>query len=392
MSNKQAGEVEFIPLSIPHMTGDEAREVQQCFETNWVSSAGPQIDAFASEFASYLGVGHAVALSSGTAALHLALLVAGVKPGDSVMVSSLTFIASVNPIAYCGARPIFVDSERRTFNMDPEKAVAKIEELAARDALPRAIIVVHLYGHAAEIDPIVEACRRYDIAIIEDATEALGTRYNGRLTGTFGDIGCFSFNGNKMITTGGGGMLATARADFAEKALYYSTQAKDDPKNYDHHEIGYNYRLTNILAAVGVAQLRHLEEFIDRKREIARRYAEEIGSLPGLTPNPELESCRNCFWLYSILIEEADFGLHSRELMNRLNGARIDARPFWKPIHTMPMYTGCDATDLSNSMWLWERGLNLPSSVGLTDDQQSRVIDEVTSAAESGGLAARLES
>ena len=382
MPTEKAGEVEFIPLSIPHMTGDEARAVEECFETNWVSSAGPQIDAFAREFSTYVGVEHSVPLSSGTAAVHLALLVAGVKPGDSVMVSTLTFIAAVNPIAYCGARPIFVDSERRTFNMDPEKAVAKIEELAAEGALPRAIIIVHVYGHSADVAPIIEACRRHDIKVIEDATESLGTRYQGRMAGNSGDIGCYSFNGNKLMTTGGGGMLTTDEQAYADKATYYSTQAKDDPRFYDHHQIGFNYRLTNIQAAMGLAQLRHIEEFIDRKRAIAGRYAEALGDLPGLTLNPELEGCRNCFWLYCVLIEEAGFGMNSRELMKRLNAARIDARPFWKPIHTMPMYQGCDATDLSNSMWLWERGLNLPSSVGLTEAQQSRVIGEIRSTSE----------
>lgn len=381
MSAQKAEENEFIPLSIPHMTGDEAREVEKCFETNWVSSAGPQIDAFASEFSDYLGVEHSVPLVSGTAALHLALLVAGVKPGDSVMVSTLTFIAAVNPIAYCGARPIFVDSERQTFNMDAEKAVAKIEALAAAGQLPKAIIIVHLYGHCANVAPIIEACQRHEIMVIEDATESLGTRDQGRMTGTLGDIGCYSFNGNKLITTGGGGMLTTRHSQLAEKALYYSTQAKDDPKFYDHHEIGFNYRLTNIQAAMGLAQLRHVEEFVDRKRTIAERYAKALKDIVGLTLNPELDGCRNCFWLYCVLVEEQGFGMDSRELMKNLNAARIDARPFWKPIHTMPMYQGCDATDLSNSIWLWERGLNLPSSVGLTEKQQGRVISEIRSAA-----------
>ncbi len=381
VTTQKAEKAEFIPLSIPHMTGDEAEEVAKCFETNWVSSAGPQIDAFASEFSNYLGVEHAVPLVSGTAALHLALLVTGVKPGDSVMVSTLTFIAAVNPIAYCGAKPIFVDSERQTFNMDPDKAVAKIEELAAKGQLPKAIIIVHLYGHCAKVAPIIEACRRHEIAVIEDATESLGTRDQGRMTGISGDVGCYSFNGNKLITTGGGGMLTTRHSGLAEKAVYYSTQAKDDPKNYDHHEIGFNYRLTNIQAAMGLAQLRHIEEFVDRKRTIAERYAEALKDLPGLTTNPELDGCRNCFWLYCVLVEETDFGMSSRELIKSLNSARIDARPFWKPIHTMPMYQGCDATDLSNSLWLWERGLNLPSSVGLTKSQQDRVIQGIRNAA-----------
>ena len=380
MTTEKVEEVEFIPLSVPHMTGEEAAAVSRCFEANWVSSAGPEIEAFADEFAGYLGVDHAVPLTSGTAALHLALLVAGVRPGDRVLVSTLTFIASVNPIAYCGAHPIFVDSERRTFNMDPEKAVAKIEELASRNELPKAIIIVHLYGHAAQTDPIIEACRRYGIAVIEDATEALGTRTNERMVGTAGDIACYSFNGNKLITTGGGGMLTTNNREFAEQAVYLSTQAKDGPKNYDHHSIGFNYRLTNIQAAMGLVQLAHIEEFIDRKRAIAERYAQALEGLPGLTLNPELDGCRNCFWLYSILIEEREFGIDSRNLIEQLNELRIDARPFWKPIHTMSMYQDCDSTDLSNAIWLWERGLNLPSSVSLTEENQSRIVNAIKKA------------
>jgi len=380
-----SGKKRRIPLSIPQMTGDEWPRVKRCFEDNWVSTAGPDITEFGSAFARYLGAAHAVPLSSGTAALHLALRVLGVKPGDSVFVSSLTFIASVNPIAYCGAEPVFIDSERRTFNMDPEKAVRKLEGHIAKGRKPAALILVHLYGHAAEAAPILEACREHGVPVIEDATEALGTEYRGKKAGTIADVGCFSFNGNKLMTTGGGGMLVTGHEALASKAAYLSTQAKDDPKLYIHNDIGYNYRLTNIQAAMGLGQLAHIEEFLARKRVIAGKYRAAFDGVPGLTPTPELEWCRNCFWLNTLLVDESRFGMGSRELADRLEADGIECRPFWKPIHTMPMYSHCDAEGVEQASWIWERALNIPSSTGLSEEDQERVISAVLAAAARSG-------
>lgn len=331
---------------------------------------------FAEDFAAYLGSEFAVPVASGTAALHLALKVLGVDSLDQVLVSSLTFIASVNPICYCGAEPVFLDSEISTFNMDPAKAIAKIHAMLKKT---KAIIIPHIYGHAADLDPLLEVCKQYGIKVIEDASEALGTKYKGQYVGTFGDIGCFSFNGNKLITTGGGGMLVTDCQEWADQAKYYSTQAKDDPVQFIHHEIGYNYRLTNIQAAMGVAQLKHIDEFILKKREIAHSYRQGLKDIPGLTLNPEINWCDNSFWLYSILIEEKEFGMDSKQFYRRLNEQNIQSRPFFKPIHTMPMFEQCDRTDLSGAQWLWERGVNLPSSVGLTDQDLDRVIQTIRS-------------
>lgn len=363
-----------IPLSVPYMTGDEWKFVKECFDTNWVSTAGFYVDKFAENFAKYLGSNFAVPVASGTAALHLALKVLGVNSDDKVLVSSLTFIASVNPICYCGAEPVFVDSEISTFNMDPAKTIAKIKAMTKK---PRAIIIPHIFGHTTNMDPILDVCKQYGVKIIEDASEALGTKHTGEYAGTFGDIGCFSFNGNKLITTGGGGMLVTNCKEWADKAKYYSTQAKDDAIQHIHHEIGYNYRLTNIQAAMGVAQLKHIDEFIMKKKKIAQIYRQGLSDIPGLTLNPELDWCDNSFWLYSILIEAKEFGMDSKQFYRKLIEQNIQSRPFFKPIHTMPMFQKCDSTDLSGANWLWERGVNIPSSVGLTDQELDRVIQTI---------------
>ena len=255
--------MEKIPLSVPYLNGNEWDYIKECLDTNWVSSAGKFVDRFEGELAEYVGSDYAVATVNGTAAIHIALKLLGVDEGDKVLVPALTFIASVNPINYCNAEPVFLDSERETYNIDPEKMENVIKDLIAKVDKPKALIVVHLYGHPADMDPILEICKKYDIKIIEDATESLGSEYKGKRTGSIGDIGCFSFNGNKLITTGGGGMLVTDNKEYAEKARYLTTQAKDDPKQFIHNEVGYNYRLTNIQAAMGVAQLEQIDNFIE---------------------------------------------------------------------------------------------------------------------------------
>lgn len=367
----------FIPLSVPHLTGDEAAAVARCFETNWVSSAGPDIDCFGERFADFVGAKRGVPLASGTAALHLALEVLGVGPGDRVYVPTLTFIASVNPIRYVGAEPVFLDSERQTYNLDPQKTLEKLERDAKAGKAPKAIILVHLYGHPAMAGKVISRCRELGVFVIEDATESLGARVGSQAVGTLGDIGFFSFNGNKLITTGSGGMLVTNRPEWADRATYLATQAKDDPIQFHHEAIGFNYRLSNIQAAMGLAQLGHIEEFLAAKRDISRRYDDAFQAVSGLTTAPEQPGYTSSNWLYRLLVEKSGPMAGAHELMERLRRENIQARPFWKPIHLMPMFKGADSTDLTQSLWLWERGLNLPCSVGLTPEEQGRVIETV---------------
>ena len=362
-----------IPLLEPCIEGREWEYVKECFDTNWVSSAGKYVEKFENRLADYVGARYGVATVNGTAALHTALKVLGIQEGDKVLVPSLTFIASVNPIRYCNAVPVFVDSERQTFNVDPERVVNKIESMISNGNKPKAIIVVHLFGHPAQLDPIVEICRQNNIFIIEDATEALGAEYKGRTVGNIGDIGCFSFNGNKLITTGGGGMLVTDNQNWAKRARYLTTQAKDDPKNYIHKEIGYNYRLTNLQAAMGVAQLERVDDFIVRKREIAHKYNKKIDKIPGIKISQELDWAKSNFWLYSTLVNENIFGIKAKKLYKELNKVGIMARPFFKPIHHMPMYKKYDA-NIVQADELWEQGISLPSSVGITDDEIDKII------------------
>jgi aminotransferase in exopolysaccharide biosynthesis len=357
--------LENIPLSIPFLNGNEWEYIKECLDTNWVSSVGKYVEKFEDDIAAYIGTDYAVATVNGTAALHMALKVLGVEAGDKVLVPTLTFIASVNPIRYCNADPVFVDSERETYNMDPEKLEEKIKALIAKGNRPKAAVIVHLYGHPAKMDQIIDICKKYDIKVIEDATESLGSEYKGKKTGSIGDIGCFSFNGNKLITTGGGGMLVTDNEKWADKVKYLTTQAKDDPEQFIHHEVGYNYRLTNIQAAMGVAQLEQIEDFINKKREIAHKYNELLSNIEGIKINPDKDWAFNNYWLYSILIDEEKFGMDSKQLYNKLNEAGIMSRPFFKPIHNMPMYKDCDKTNTDNAAELWWQGINLPCSVSL---------------------------
>lgn len=365
-----------IPLSVPHLNGNEWKYVKECLDTNWVSSVGKYVNKFEDELAKYVNAEYGIATVNGTAALHIALKVAGVEEGDKVLVPSLTFIASVNPIRYCGASPVFIDSEDNTYNIDLIKTVKKIEEMVDKGEKPKAVIVVHLYGYPVDLDPILEVCKRYNIKVIEDATEALGSKYKDKMVGSLGDIACFSFNGNKLITTGGGGMVVTNNKAYAEYAKYLSTQAKDDSENYIHHEIGYNYRLTNIQAAIGVAQLEQINDFIARKRKIANKYKEGLEGLSGIKLIEEENWAYSNFWLYSILIDEKDFGMNSKELYRKLNEVGIMARPFFKPIHTMPMYKNYEAKiEVANK--LWEKGINLPCSIDIKDEEISCIIYEI---------------
>lgn len=371
-----------IPLSVPHMEGNELRYLAECVRTNYVSSVGPFVGQFEREFAAFLGVPHAVACANGTAALHLAMRLVGVEPGDEVFVSTLTFVASINAIRYQGATPVLVDAEEATWNLDPGLVVSEIERRARRGtALPKAVEVVHILGHPAHAEPIAEVCRRHGIPVVEDAAEALGATYSegpwaGRPAGSIGTIGCFSFNGNKIITSGGGGMLVAGDAAATGRARHLSTQAKEPRIEGEswHDEIAYNYRLTNISAALGLAQLECLPGFLARKREIARRYDEGLADLPGVGLPPRAPWAAPSFWLYTIRIDPWRFGRSRQEVRQALASRGIESRAIWVPAHLMAPYQGLPVLGGGVAERLFAEALSLPSSVGLTPEDQARVI------------------
>ena len=375
-----AREREWIHLSVPHMGAEEERYVAEAFASNWIAPLGPQVDAFEAEFAMAVGASHAVALSSGTAALHLALLLAGVEAGDDVFVSDFTFSASVNPVAYLGARPVFVDSEERSWNMDPALLAEGLEDAARRGRLPRAVVVVHLYGQSADLDPLTEACRRWEVALVEDAAEALGATYQGRSPGTRGVAGIFSFNGNKIITTSGGGMLVSEDAALVARARKLATQAREDVPHYEHREIGFNYRLSNVLAAIGRGQLGVLEERVAARRRVFQRYADALGSVEGLEFMPEAQWGRATRWLTCLTLDPAAFGADREAVRAALAAERIEARPTWKPMHLQPVFRDCARIGGEVAEGIFARGLCLPSSSSLGEEDQDRVIDAVLAA------------
>jgi perosamine synthetase len=376
-----------IPLSVPVLGEREWEYVRECLGTNWVSSAGPFVERFERAVCEYLGDGYGAAAVNGTAALHTALLVAGVRPDDEVLVSTLTFIAPVNALRYVGAWPVFMDAESAYWQMDPDKVREFLvtECVARRGGLynrssgrrVRAILPVHILGHPCDMDPIVEAARRYDLLVIEDASEGIGTAYRGKPVGLIGDIGTLSFNGNKLITTGGGGMVLTRRADWAARARYLMTQAKDDPVEYVHAEIGYNYRLTNLQAALGVAQIEKLNDYVAAKRRIAERYAAGLAGVDGITVMREAPWARSTYWLYTVLVDEARYGTGSRGLLARLAQAGMESRPLWQPIHLSGAHRGAQAYRCDVSERLFRDALSLPCSVDLRPDDQARVIQTV---------------
>jgi pyridoxal phosphate-dependent aminotransferase EpsN len=369
-----------ILLSVPHMGGAEVDYVNQAFHTNWLSTAGPNIQAFEEEFSRWIG-GPAAALSSGTSAIHLGLRLLGVGAGDEVFCSTLTFAASANPIRYLGAEPVFVDSERETWNMDPALLRDALRERARSNRLPRAVIVVHLYGQCADMDPILDACSEFDVPVLEDAAEALGAEYKGRPAGTLGAVSAFSFNGNKIITTTGGGMLVAQRAEWVEKARYWATQARDAGIAYSHSEIGYNYRMSNVLAGIGRGQMRVLESRVRQRRAVAFRYREAFADVPGITFMPQAPFGLHTNWLSCILIDEERFGCSRDGLIERLEAANIESRPVWKPMHLQPLYSACPCYGGEVAEDLFRRGVCLPSSSSLTVEEQSHVINTIRDAA-----------
>lgn len=380
-----------IALSVPEIRGNEWRYIKECLDTNYVSSVGSFVERFEREIAATVGSAYGVAMVNGTAALHLALLVAGVEPDDEVLVSTLTFIAPANAIRHANAWPVFVDAEPDYWQMDVAKAREFLTRRCRRQdgvvrnietgRRVRAIIPVHILGHPVDMDPLLELAQEFDLRVIEDSTEALGSLYKGRAAGTFGDAGCFSFNGNKLITTGGGGMIVTSNEAHAKRARYLSTQAKDDPVEFVHGAVGFNYRLTNVQAAMGCAQLEQLEAFLKRKKEIATRYDRFCAESEGITAPRAADWARPNWWLYTVLIDEREFGIDSRGLMQFLQDRGIQSRPLWQPIHLSPAYRGSQQTDCSVAESLNRRALSLPCSVGLTDAEQDRVLSAIREAA-----------
>jgi pyridoxal phosphate-dependent aminotransferase EpsN len=364
-----------IYLSSPHLGTLERSYVDEAFASNWIAPLGPHVDAFQQEFARCVGAPHALAVSSGTAALHLALQLVGVGPGDEVLVSTLTFSATVNPIRYLGASPVFIDSERTSWNMDPGLLSEELELRARAGRLPRAVVVVHLYGQSADLDPILAACQRYDIPLVEDAAEALGSTYKGRIPGTMGQAGIYSFNGNKIITTSGGGMLVSPDETLVRHALKLATQARDPAPHYQHSEIGYNYRLSNVLAAIGRGQLRVLEDRVAARRRNHAFYARALAGVPGIEFMPEAPWGRHSRWLTTLTIDPAQFGADREEVRVALERENIEARPVWKPMHLQPVFAVFKRRGGRVAEELFEKGLCLPSGSNLTPDDLARVVD-----------------
>lgn len=363
-----------IHLSAPHMEPADLAMIQAAFASNWIAPSGPDVDGFEKEFAAKIGAKHATAVSSGTAALHLALRVVGVQPGDEVICSTLTFVASANPIRYLGATPIFIDSDRSTWNLDPALLAAFLETRARIGRVPRALVLVHLYGQSADITPIMELCDRYGVIVVEDAAEAFGATYKGRAPGTFGRCGIFSFNGNKIITTSGGGMLVSDDPELVRQAKFLATQARDHEEYYQHSQAGYNYRLSNLLAALGRSQLRVIDERVAARRETFERYRTRLADVPGLTFMPEASFGRSSRWLVCVQIDPALFGMDHESVRIALNEENFESRSVWKPMHMQPLFAGCECIGGAVAEELFNKGLCLPSGSNLALADLERVV------------------
>lgn len=379
---------ERIPLSVPLIDGNEWSYVKECLDTGWVSSAGSYVERFESEIASYVGARHAVACVNGTSALHISLLLMGVRPGDEVIVPTVTFVAPVNAIRYAGAHPLFMDCDEY-YNLDVKKVCEFLaEHTHVRDGSTvnngsgrriAALLPVHVFGNAVDLLPLVETCRERGIAIVEDASESLGTRYRdekGLHTGTVGDVGCLSFNGNKIVTTGAGGMILLQNDALAERARYLTTQAKDDAFHYVHHELGYNYRMSSVNAAIGVAQLEKLPRYLETKRRNYELYRELLADHADLEVAPVPPYAENNLWLTAVRVREGS-ALDRDAVIARLSTAGIECRPLWYLNHRQRPYAGCEAHRIERADRLWERTMNVPSGVGLTEEQVRRVATEL---------------
>lgn len=364
-------------LSPPHMGPDERRLLLEAFDSNWVAPLGPHVDAFEKEMSAKVSGLHCVALSSGTAGLHLALQMLGVSRDDEVLVSSLTFAASANPVTYLGAKPVFIDAEASSWNMDPVLLAEELEACAKRGKLPRAVVVVDLYGQCADYDALLAACAKYQVPLIEDAAEALGATYQGKPAGTFGAMGVLSFNGNKIITTSGGGMLLARDEAFATKARFLAQQARDPAPHYEHSHIGYNYRLSNLLAAVGRGQLSVLEERVKVRRATNAFYRQALSELPGVAFMPLSKKGEWNAWLSVITIDPKVFGADRETIRLALEKENIESRPVWKPMHLQPVFKECRVRGGRVGDQAFANGLCLPSGTAMTDSDRQRVVDVI---------------
>lgn len=369
---------ERIFLSSPHMSGREQEYIQEAFDLNWIAPLGNNVDGFEKELAEYNSINDAAVVVSGTAAIHLALKLLNVDAGDVVFCSSLTFVASVNPVLYQGATPVLIDSEADTWNMSPEALKRALWEAKENGKLPKAVIVVHLYGQSAKMDEIMAICSSYNVPVIEDAAESLGSEYKGRKSGTIGDYGIYSFNGNKIITTSGGGALVSNDKEALQRARFLATQARDPAVYYQHSEIGYNYRMSNIVAGIGRGQLEVLDERVEQRRAIFERYYEAFGKIEGIIFQRELEGTKSNRWLTALTINPKITGITRNDIIERLAEKNIEARPVWKPMHLQPLfqnlkyYSHEEKNDVSD--YLFEYGICLPSGSNMEEDQQQRVI------------------
>ena len=372
---------ERILLSSPHMGGTEQKYVQEAFDTNWIAPLGANVNGFESELANYVNVKAASATSAGTAAIHLALDLLGVEAGDDVFCSTLTFIASANPILYLGANPVFIDSEPSTWNMSPQALERGLKEAKQNGRLPKAVIVVNLYGQSARMDEITALCDAYGVPIVEDAAESLGSKYKGKMSGTFGKFGIYSFNGNKIITTSGGGMLVSNDEELIEKSRFKATQARDAAKHYQHSVVGYNYRMSNVVAGIGRGQLEVLDTRVAQKRAIFDRYEAGLRHIDGLEMMPELEDTFSNRWLSTLTLNPEKISVSPYELIDALEAENIESRPVWKPLHLQPLFDGCKyyahTVEESVSERLFNEGICLPSDSKMTVEQQEKVINAI---------------
>jgi len=364
-------------LSPPHVDQSSRELLLEAFDSNWIAPLGPHVTAFEKEFAARLGLRDAAALSSGTAALHLALQLLGVGPGDTVLVPTLTFAATVNAVKYTGAEPVFIDSDRQTWNLDPALVADELTCAARRGKLPKAVVTVDLYGQCADYEPILAVCGQYGVAVVEDAAEALGATYNSQPAGTFGEIGCFSFNGNKIITTSGGGMLVSGRPEFCERARFLASQARDPAPHYEHSCIGYNYRMSNLLAAVGRGQLAVLDERVAARRANFDAYCGGLGDLPGIHFMPEHARSHSTRWLTCLTIDPHQFGATREDVRLALEDQNIESRPVWKPMHLQAVFRDCRIRGGAVSESLFHTGLCLPSGSNLSEKDRTRVVQTV---------------
>jgi dTDP-4-amino-4,6-dideoxygalactose transaminase len=366
-----------IYLSPPEVGAEERRMLLEAFDSNWIAPVGPDIDAFEQELAERAGVDHAVALTSGTAALHLGLLLVGVGPGDDVLVPSFTFVATAAAVTYVGATPVFVDCSASNWTIDPALVAEELATRARRGQLPAAVVTVDLYGQTADYDALTALCKEYEIPLIEDAAEAVGATYRGRPAGSFGTVGVFSFNGNKIITTSGGGMLVSDSAVLIDRARHLATQARDPAPHYEHSELGYNYRLSNLLAALGRAQLRGLDSRIERRRRINEAYRAALGQLPGVRFMPVAEYGEPNWWLTCILVDPARFGADREQIRLALESVDVESRPTWKPLHLQPVFDGVPTVGGAACAHIFEHGLCLPTGSALSEEDLARVVGTI---------------